>query len=75
MNRYYTFIVDYKKLHAENPNDAKLENFKPFFRRALYTVGLLLRHFDLDKEQVRCGLPVSKTSQFYFWYSLILLQV
>ena len=51
--------MDYRKLHSENPDDRKLENYKPFFRRALYTVGLLLRHFDLDKETVRCGLPVS----------------
>lgn len=64
--RYYSFIIDYKKLHEENANDSKLERNKPFFRRALYTVGLLLRHFDLSKEEVRCGLQVGMATSFLF---------
>lgn len=56
-NKYYNFILDYKKLHSENSENPKLESYKPFFRRALYTVGLLLRHFDMKKDEVRCGLP------------------
>ncbi|CAL4060266.1 unnamed protein product, partial [Meganyctiphanes norvegica] len=56
-NKYYNFILDYKKLHQEFSGNPKLESYKPFFRRALYTVGLLLRHFDMKREDVRCGLP------------------
>lgn len=62
-NKYYSFIVDYKKLHLENSKNPRLESCKPFFRRALYTVGLLLRHFDFNNETVRCGLAETITFQ------------
>lgn len=58
--RYHTFIVDYKKYSEDNPQCPKLETHKPLFRRSLYTIGLLLKHFDLKDETVRCGLPVSQ---------------
>ena len=32
---------------------------RPFFRRALFTVGLLLRHFDFTDKDVIQGLEVS----------------
>lgn len=57
--RYHTFIVDYKRYSEENPQCPKLETRKPLFRRSLYTIGLLLKHFNLKDETVRCGLPVS----------------
>ena len=57
--RYHTFIVDYKKYSEENPQCPKLETLKPLFRRSLYTIGLLLKHFNLKDETVRCGLQVS----------------
>ncbi|XP_066990577.1 nipped-B-like protein isoform X1 [Macrobrachium rosenbergii] len=63
--RYHSFIVDYKKLNEENPQNPKLECYKPFFRRALYTIGLLLKHFDLKSDEVRCGLPVDITDQVF----------
>ena len=62
-NKYYSFIVEYKKYYMENSQNPKLESCKPFFRRALYTVGLLLRHFDFNNEEVRCGLPDTITFQ------------
>lgn len=62
--RYHSFIVDYKKLKEENPGSPKLESNKPLFRRALYTIGLLLKHFDLKDETVRCGLEVSESVNY-----------
>ena len=62
-NKYYSFIVEYKKYYIENNSNPRLEATKPFFRRALYTVGLLLRHFDFNNEEVRCGLPETITFQ------------
>ncbi|XP_042215621.1 nipped-B-like protein isoform X2 [Homarus americanus] len=64
-NRYHSFIVDYKKLNEENPDNPKLETLKPLFRRALYTIGLLLKHFDLKDERVRCGLAHDVTEQVF----------
>ncbi|KAK8753828.1 hypothetical protein OTU49_001786 [Cherax quadricarinatus] len=62
-NRYHSFIVDYKRLNEDNPNNSKLETLKPLFRRALYTIGLLLKNFDLKDEKVRCGLSDDITEQ------------
>ncbi|XP_050736968.1 nipped-B-like protein isoform X1 [Eriocheir sinensis] len=64
-NRYHTFIVDYKKYSEDNPQCPKLETHKPLFRRSLYTIGLLLKHFDLKDETVRCGLPEGITDQVF----------
>ncbi|KAK4306344.1 hypothetical protein Pmani_021828 [Petrolisthes manimaculis] len=64
-NRYHCFIVDYKKLKEENPGSPKLESKKPLFRRALYTIGLLLKHFDLKDETVRCGLQDDITEKVF----------
>lgn len=33
---------------------------RPYFRRALFIVGLLLRYFDFTESTVIEGLPVSK---------------
>ncbi|XP_071519960.1 nipped-B-like protein [Panulirus ornatus] len=63
--RYHIFIVDYKRLSEENPNNPKLATLKPLFRRALYTIGLLLKHFDLKNEKIRCGLPDNITEQVF----------
>lgn len=76
--RYHCFIVDYKKLKEENPGSPKLETNKPLFRRALYTIGLLLKHFDLKDETVRCGLQVRETMLIirynsYYWAEFYLV--
>ena len=46
-------------MHESQPTNPMLEKHKPYFRRALFTVGLLLRYFDFGDEQVRKGLNVS----------------
>jgi len=55
--KYFGALNEYKGLHERNPDNPKLVQHRPFFRRALFTVGLLLRHFDFTVEEVRHGLP------------------
>ena len=52
-------LKSYKLMHESQPTNPMLEKHKPFFRRALFTVGLLLRYFDFGDEQVHKGLNVS----------------
>ncbi|XP_037089457.1 nipped-B-like protein [Pollicipes pollicipes] len=54
--KYYSHLKSYKLMHEQQPNNPTLEKHKPYFRRALFTVGLLLRYFDFGDEQVRKGL-------------------
>lgn len=57
--KYYGHLTDYKNAYQLNPDNPNLIRARPFFRRALYTVGLLLRHFDFMDKDVIQGLPVS----------------
>lgn len=41
--KYFGHLVSFKKLHETNPADDRLKKATPFFRRSLFTVGLLLR--------------------------------
>ena len=50
--KYFGALNEYKGLHERNPDNPKLIQHRPFFRRALFTVGLLLRHFDFTHEEV-----------------------
>ena len=61
--KYFGSLTEYKALHEKNPDNPRLVQHRPFFRRALFTVGLLLRHFDFTNEEVRCGLPDSIKQQ------------
>ena len=61
-DNYFTKItVKYKRLHEANPKDPRLADRGNMvtFRRALFTVGLLLRHFDFSSKEVYDGLQVS----------------
>ena len=61
---YFTKItVKYKKLHEANPSDPRLAERGNMvtFRRALFTVGLLLRHFDFSQKELYDGLQVCLT--------------
>ncbi|XP_071439398.1 nipped-B-like protein [Hetaerina americana] len=55
--KYYGHLTDFKLVHEKEPTDPRLLKCRPFFRRALFTVGLLLRHFDFTQEEVRQDLP------------------
>ncbi|XP_037089456.1 nipped-B-like protein B [Pollicipes pollicipes] len=63
--KYYSHLKSYKLMHEQQPNNPTLEKHKPYFRRALFTVGLLLRYFDFGDEQVRKGLNVLETLLYF----------
>ena len=54
--KYFGHLVSFKKVHSNDPQDQRLEKATPFFRRSLFTVGLLLRYFDFGKEELYAGL-------------------
>ena len=54
--KYFGHLVLYKKAHENDPRDIRLQKNAPMFRRSLFTVGLLLRHFDFMLEELYAGL-------------------
>lgn len=56
--QYFGWMSKFHQVHQQNPNDPRLSESLPKFRRAMFTVGLLLRHFDFSKEEIYQGLPV-----------------
>lgn len=50
--KYFGPLTEYKLMHERDPDNPRLVQHRPFFRRALFTVGLLLRHFDFTDEEV-----------------------
>ena len=44
---------------------AQLESIRPYCKRALFTVGLLMRHFDFTDKDVRDGLPEDLKDQVF----------
>jgi cohesin loading factor subunit SCC2 len=58
-SKYYGHMTQYRSVYEANSEDARLAAATPRFRRALFTVGLLLKHFDFSKEELYTGLPVS----------------
>ena len=58
-SQYFTWMTKFEKVHRTDPNDPRLSDSLPRFRRAMFTVGLLVRHFDFSKENLYQGLPVS----------------
>lgn len=57
--QYFGWMTKFHQVHQQNPNDSRLSENLHKFRRAMFTVGLLLRHFDFSKEEIYRGLPVS----------------
>ena len=64
-NKYYGHLTDYKSHYEKDPNNPILLKYRPFFRRALFTVGLLLRHFDFTLPEVIEGLPENIKDQVF----------
>ena len=54
--KYFGHLIQFKKAHEKDPGDPRLPNNSPMFRRSLFTVGLLLRHFDFTLEELYAGL-------------------
>ena len=50
--KYFGSLTEYKQLHERTPDNPRLVQHRPFFRRSLFTVGLILRHFDFTNEEV-----------------------
>ena len=59
LNLYFGHLNSFKKVHEKDPADPRLAKATPLFRRSLFTVGLLLRHFDFTQEDLYTGLGVS----------------
>ncbi|XP_043282978.1 nipped-B-like protein B [Venturia canescens] len=55
-NKYNGHLDKYKSLYENDPTNPNLTKYRPFFRRALFTVGLLLRHFNFTDPEVIEGL-------------------
>ncbi|XP_043483763.1 nipped-B-like protein [Leptopilina heterotoma] len=64
-NKYYGHLTDYKSKYEKDPDHPILLKYRPFFRRALFTVGLLLRHFDFTDAEVIQGLPENIKDQVF----------
>jgi cohesin loading factor subunit SCC2 len=72
-------MTRFQHVHQQNPDDPRLSDSLPKFRRAMFTVGLLVRHFDFSKQQLYEGLPVSQFKdnnifefQWYFVSKIVL---
>ena len=57
--KYFGHLLQYKRIHEKDAAHPKLPQATPFFRRSLFTVGLLLRYFDFSQEDLYTGLEVS----------------
>ena len=53
-------MIRFQEVHQKSPDDPRLSENLPRFRRAMFTVGLLVRYFDFSKEQLYEGLQVIK---------------
>ncbi|KAG8234266.1 hypothetical protein J437_LFUL006511 [Ladona fulva] len=63
--KYYGHLTEFKLVYEKEPSDPRLLKCRPFFRRALFTVGLLLRHFDFTNPEVRQDLPEDIKDQVF----------
>ncbi len=63
-SKYYGHMVQYRNVYENDMQDHRLVQATPKFRRALFTVGLLLKHFDFSKKDLYEGLPVRFQSDF-----------
>lgn len=58
-NKYYGNLCTYKATVERDMSIITQEKYKPLFRRSMFTVGLLLRHFNFTDPDVVKDLPVS----------------
>lgn len=63
--KYYGTMSNYKAMYMKDPNHEYIAKWKPYFRRALFTVGLLLRYFDFTDPLVIEGLPENIKDQVF----------
>lgn len=63
--KYYGHLTEYKSFYEKNPTNPMLLKCRPFVRRALFTVGLLLRHFNFTDAEVIEGLAENIKDQVF----------
>ncbi|EZA57826.1 Nipped-B-like protein [Ooceraea biroi] len=63
--KYYGHLTEYKSFYEKDPTNPMLLKCRPFFRRALFTVGLLLRHFNFMDPEVIEGLADNIKDQVF----------
>lgn len=56
--KYFSFMTKYRKHHEINPDDPRCKEQRTlaWFRRAMFTVSQLLRHFDFTDDALYTGL-------------------
>lgn len=58
--KFYEYITNFKKwFETDNKNALQSIHYRRYLRRALFTVGLFLRHFNFKDPEVIGDLPVS----------------
>ncbi|XP_022901337.1 nipped-B protein [Onthophagus taurus] len=75
-DKYYTYLLRYKSRLEVHANDPAIKNniCRQYFRRALFIVGLLLRHFDFRDSEVIGDLSPDIKDQVFKTMSFFLLQ-
>ncbi|CAK9823491.1 Nipped-B-like protein [Anthophora retusa] len=63
--KYYGHLTEYKSFYEKDPTNPMLLKYRPFVRRALFTVGLLLRHFNFTDPEVIEGLVENIKDQVF----------
>ncbi|XP_017893232.1 nipped-B-like protein B [Ceratina calcarata] len=63
--KYYKYLTDYKSLYEKEPSNPALMKYRPHVKRALFTVGLLLRHFNFTDPEVIEGLEENIKDQVF----------
>lgn len=63
--KYYGHLTEYKSFYEKDPTNPMLLKYRPFVRRALFTVGLLLRHFNFTDPEVIEGLADNIKDQVF----------
>ncbi|KAF7993051.1 hypothetical protein HCN44_005832 [Aphidius gifuensis] len=64
-NEYYGCLTLYKDWYEKDTRNPMLLRKRPLFRRALFTVGLLLRHFNFTDPEVIKDLPDNIKDQVF----------
>ena len=63
---YFRWMIRFQEVHQKDPDDKRLSENLSKFRRAMFTVGLLVRYFDFSKEQLYQGLQVIRVKRCIF---------
>nr|XP_049695588.1 nipped-B-like protein B isoform X1 [Helicoverpa armigera] len=64
-NKYHGVLLQWKHCWQRNPEMTRGLHSRPYFRRALFIVGLLLRYFDFTEARVIDGLPADIKEQIF----------